>query len=127
LRRDRTNPGGVGFVIEQLDHDFVGATAEQLYKQIFEIEELDDTFLEYAAKATRVTSNDKRISELNDRKDKGTLLEGEDRELRQLEEERRRIRRAIEVKGARNWAGERDLEIEKLKSKILRLESKVTG
>jgi predicted ATP-binding protein involved in virulence len=117
-----------GFMIEQLDHDFVGATAAELYKTVFEIEELDGTYLEYATKATlRTEDRSKRIDELSDRLEKGALSEREQMELRQLEEENRRIGCAVEVQQKRQEESAKDLRIEELESKILKLKTKLAN
>ena len=40
---------GAGFRVEQLNRHFVGATTAELYNLLFEIEEKDETYLQYAA------------------------------------------------------------------------------
>jgi hypothetical protein len=110
------------FVVEQLDYDFVGATAEELYRKVFEIEELDETYLKYATKATLPQTQDARINELLDRKEKGRISPTEEEELWRLEEESRRISRAVEVKEKRNEQIEKDLKNEQLQARIIELE-----
>ena len=124
LRREETERKSKNnrFLVEQIDHDFVGATAEEIYREVFEIEELDDTYLEYATKATLSQTGDDRINELVDRKEKGEITASEEKELRRLEEEARRISRAIEVREDRNKQMEKNLEIEQLQARIIELQ-----
>lgn len=124
LRRDgiRRQSKEARFVVEQLDYDFVGATAEELYRKVFEIEELDDTYLKYATKATLPQTQDARINEFLDSKEKGRISPTEEEELWRLEEEARHISRAVEVKEKRNEQIEKDLKIEQLQARIIELE-----
>lgn len=125
LRRLSSSTAVSEFTVEQIDRDFVGATAAELYQQVFEIEELDDTYLEYATKATLRTDNSKRINDLSQRLEKGSLSEKEQEELRNLHEENRRMGRAVEVRQRRQEESEKDLRIEELKSKLLKLETQL--
>jgi ABC-type multidrug transport system ATPase subunit len=124
LRRYDPKSHQNGFTVEQLDQDFVGATAAELYKKVFDIEELDGTYLEYATKATLRTDNSTRINELSDLREKGSLSEKQEQELRNLEEESRRIGRAVEVQEQRLEESKKDLRIEELQSQILQLETR---
>jgi ABC-type multidrug transport system ATPase subunit len=116
LRKAKSRAGG--FAIEQLDRDFVGATSGELYQEIFGIEELDDTFLEYSKKATRRETLSDRINELANRQEQGALSAAEEDEFRSLTEESRRIRRVVEVKEQRRLEGDKDLRIADLEAQL---------
>ncbi|HKH43456.1 MAG TPA: AAA family ATPase [Thermoanaerobaculia bacterium] len=123
----RCDPGSPesGFKVEKLERDFVGATAAEIYEQVFEVEELDDTYLKYATKATLRMQHSERINELYERRASKGLSQSEEQELRQLNEESRRIHRAIDVKQRRRQEGEKDLQIAELQSEILKLKNQL--
>lgn len=127
LRRNPpTSPDG-GFFLEQLDRDFVGATAAELYSQIFEVEELDATYLEYATKATLRSDHAKRINKLREQEDSGPLRADDARELEHLYEETRRIRRAVTITEQRHEESDKDARIAELESENLRLRSQLSA
>jgi predicted ATP-binding protein involved in virulence len=121
----RRPPGGAkdGFLIEQLDADFVGASASDIYARVFEVEELDDTYREYATKATLPRNTD-RLRRLSG-KPRELLSTSDANELDALVEEGRRIRRVEEVRERRLEASDTELEMEKLRSRILQLETQI--
>lgn len=123
LRRNQTaeQSTAAGFFVEPVKRDYVGATAQELYRDIFEIEELDDTYLEYATKATGPDKG-ARITQLVEQKQKDGLSETLEAELRQIEEEARRIRRVREVKQDRHDQLTKDVQIVKLETKVAELE-----
>lgn len=53
-----------GFRLEQSENHFVGATTSELYQQLFEVDERDDTFLRYAAMYPLKGKIEKEIKEL---------------------------------------------------------------
>lgn len=111
------------FTVEQLDRDFVGATSAELYEEIFEIEELDETYLEYSAKATLGDRHTQRISELTGKQGKGKeLSDEEEQELRRIIEERRRINRAADRKRQREDPQQR---IDHLETQVMDLQSRL--
>jgi ABC-type multidrug transport system ATPase subunit len=125
LRKTKSNAARSEFMIEQLDRDFVGATAAELYKQVFEIEELDSTYLEYATRATRQTDSNKRIEELLAREAEGKLSSQEEEELQNLDQERLRIKRAVAVQSKRRAVNVKDAQIDALKSQVLDLHTQL--
>jgi len=127
LRKMTAEPDAAGFTIEQLARDFVGAPAGEIYSSIFGVEELDDTFLEYAKKATLRTEQSGRINELAAGRDKQTLSAAELNELQVLEEESRRIRRVMEITEQRRHADDPGLRIAELESEVMKLQSRLGG
>jgi|GEM_PF-2901147 len=125
LQRRDPNSAVSKFTLKQPNEDFVGATAAELYKRIFEIEELDDTYLEYATKATLRSEAGKRIEELSERMESGKLSPEELKELGDLEQENRRISRAVQVQQRRRKESDKDARIEDLESKILELKTQL--
>jgi predicted ATP-binding protein involved in virulence len=120
LRRADGTPSEHGFRIDQLDRDFVGASSTELYNQIFEIEELDDTYLEYATKASLRPKLSGRINELSVQREVKRLSDDEETELRDLSEESRRIQRATDVMRQRS-VDDKDLRIAELESELARM------
>lgn len=115
-----------GFEIEQLDRDFVGASSAELYQEIFEIEELDETYLEYSAKATFRQEHTERLAKLTSKQgDGGELTEAEIDEMRRLVEESRRIKRAVEKREERKQQEDPSARIAQLESEILELQTRL--
>lgn len=100
-----------------LERDFIGATSAELYASVFDIEELDPTFLRYQTKLTNRADHDTRVSSLLERRRVGKLDDGQAAELETLLQEDRLMNRVEEVSQAR----ERDEEEPKLR--ILELEA----
>jgi ABC-type multidrug transport system ATPase subunit len=124
LRKD----DGGGFWIDQLDEDFVGASAQELYSKVFDIEDLDEAFMKYATReATELPDqrrrNDKRIDQLYARKQDGKLSRPEGLELEGLVRDRRRIARVAEVREQRR--AEKD-QVRQLEKKLAGLERELS-
>ena len=83
-----------GFQIQQVERDFVGTSVDEIYKVIFGVEDFDENYLKFKTRATVGYSNEKRISELEKKKEPTEL---ERRELLRLVREEGMIRRAAEV------------------------------
>ena len=117
-----------GFRIEQLPQDFVGATAQDLYRDIFDIEDLDEMFLKYATQEARGQGEeiDKRIAKLQAKDEKGKLSQAEELELDRHLLELRRIRRVSEIQREQRDQDDvllqREAEIKRLQAEIARLE-----
>jgi ABC-type multidrug transport system ATPase subunit len=110
-------PGGL--VIKQLERDFLGTPVEEIYKVIFGIEDIDDSYLKSASRATSGFSHRERIDELEK---KTELSELERRELSRLIREQGMIARAAEVKVERKddqeRIGELEAQLEALQDKL---------
>ena len=99
-RRGVGHAAGTRFRIEtQLDRDFVGAKAGEIYDTVFNISDGDDeVFLEHSKLAGRKVDHSRRIEELQTK----TERRGEeDLELRRLQREQHLIRRAVAVEESR--------------------------
>jgi len=88
------------FYVETLERDFVGATSRELYDLIFEIDDIDRTYLEYATKST-MSGGEDREQEIAALAKKEKLTAQEERRKDQLEREVRLIERAGEVREER--------------------------
>jgi len=107
------------FVIKQIDRDFLVTPVEEIYKEIFGVEDPAESYLRSASRATSGFSHQERISEL-EKKPAATELER--RELTRLIREEGMIRRASESKTERQDDQERIVE---LKAKIEALEDEL--
>lgn len=116
-----------GFFVEQLDEDFVGASAKDLYRKIFDIEELDHTYLKYKTKASLPEPHKDRINDLSKMQEKRTLDEAEASELRRLLEESRRVMRANEVTLERRQKEREKLRVIELEDRLQELEGRLDG
>ncbi|HTD58391.1 MAG TPA: AAA family ATPase [Solirubrobacteraceae bacterium] len=115
---------GEGFWVHQPNEDFVGASAQALYEKVFEIEDLDENFMEYATReATELPEqrarDDSRIDELYARGERGSLSRREQLELDHLVRDRGRISRVAEVREQRRL--ERD-QVRQLERRVAELE-----
>ena len=112
--------GTNGFVLEQLERDFLGTSVAEIYETIFGVEDFDQCYLQSASRATAGFSNQSRIAELEN-KENATELER--RELMRLIREEGMIHRAAEVNTERQDDQERIMELE---ARIESLENKLT-
>ena len=106
-----------GFEPVLLERDFIGATSKELYEIVFEIEELDQTYLRYRTKSSASGPIDEQIGDLLERRDR--LDTSEMAELNRLLQERQLIDRVDEV------AKQRQDESQVQKLRILELEAEV--
>jgi energy-coupling factor transporter ATP-binding protein EcfA2 len=111
----RRQEGG-GFEPTLIERDFIGATSAELYESVFDIEELDPTFLRYKTKLTNRSQYDSQINRLIERQKRGKLTEAQAAELETLLDEERIMDRVEEVTEARqsreNEQSSRILELE---------------
>ena len=87
---------GRGFEPTLIERDFIGATSAELYESVFDIEELDPTFLRYKTKLTNRSDYDSQINGLIELQKQGKLTDAQAAELETLFDERRmmdRVRR----------------------------------
>jgi hypothetical protein len=117
---------GGRFTIEQLPNDFVGASAQEIYRDIFEVEDVDEVFLRYSTDKARgrVAEVEKRIDKLADREEKGQLSPTEAGQLDRLLLDRKRLRRVAEVEEDRRNEQQRTVTLE---ADIARLEEERRG
>ena len=109
--------GEDGFVIEEFSEDFIGETTENLYRKLFEIEDIDEKYLYYA---TRISANIDNSERINVLESKETLTDEEEIELEILyrdDEYISRVAQKIEEKEAEDY----ELEISGLEAEIREL------
>jgi tetratricopeptide (TPR) repeat protein len=122
-----------GYRIQQLQKDFVGVPVQQLYSEIFDIEDLDETFLEYARwKATGAEAQIEGQLEALFEKERDGELSGEDVALsKRLLLDSRRISRVEEVNAQRQDVEmevlEREAEISRLRAELERSQASGGG
>ena len=109
--------GEKGFRIETLDEDFLGATAKDLYNRVFEIEDIDRLYLQYAVDAS-LPENAEKAQERERLSKKTKRTADEEQRLNELLRESRLVRRAAEAR-------EQRLKSENSRAYVLKLERQV--
>jgi len=112
---------GGRFEIEQLSTDFVGASAETIYRDLFGVGDLDEVFLRYSTDEARGRIDDveKRIVTLTDKEESRKLSPSEAEELDVLLLDHQRLKRVAEVEASRVSDEQRMVT---LQSQVTRLE-----
>jgi len=110
--------GENGFTIENIEEHFIGTSTSELYKRIFEIEDIDDTYLYYATQLSLKKDNSARIDELES---KETLDADEEEELNNLYKYNYYVNRVAQRKKEK-IEKDCELKIAALKAKIRDLE-----
>lgn len=119
---------GDRFGIQQLRKDFVGASTADLYSEVFDVEDLDETFVEYATMNARGATEDvdRELDALFAKEQRGPLSESEENELQRLLLMANRLQRVGEVRDHRHDAEQRALrdeaEIRRLRTALIRAE-----
>ena len=118
-----------GFSVDRLDEDFVGASTHQLYGRVFEIEDLDEAFLEYAEReaiepAAERARTAARIDELYAQRESGALSGDEELELERLVRDRGRVARVAKVREQRRSETDR---VHQLELTVKRLERELAA
>jgi AAA domain, putative AbiEii toxin, Type IV TA system len=105
---------GGRFTIDQLPNDFVGASAQTIYSDIFGVEDLDEVFLRYSTDEARgrTTEVEKRIEKLTGKEDSGKISPSEAEELSALFLDRQRLGRVAEVEEDRRNEQQRILTLQ---------------
>jgi serine/threonine protein kinase len=120
----RRSPAGDRFRVEVLEQDFLGAQPQELYKLIFEIDDMDRLYLEYSAKVAAGTGlTVKQQIEHLEKKSRRTL--DEQTRLEALVREDRLLQRAAEVRETRLESVATQARIEKLEDEIERLQDEL--
>jgi predicted ATP-binding protein involved in virulence len=120
LRRNRETDR---FSIEILERDFLGATAAEVYQQIFEIEDADRLYLEYTVKAA--IPGQERDRELTALASKTKLSEADEVRIAELEREKRLIGKAELVREQRLQRGVLEANVEDLEEQVDRLNREI--
>jgi hypothetical protein len=105
---------GGRFTLEQLRQDFVGASAQTIYSDIFGVEDLDEVFLRYSTDEARgrITDVEKRIDTLAGKEEKGKLSASEADELSLLFVDHQRLKRVAEVQEDRRTEHQRAVTLQ---------------
>jgi predicted ATP-binding protein involved in virulence len=116
-----------GFVLETIGHDFVGASAADVYNQIFEVDDRADRT--YALYTTGRRSPEERQRELKRLEARRNLSAAERRTLEELRDEiideERLTARAAEVRQQRVQAARTEAHIKDLEGEIVRLQAEL--
>ena len=112
------------FRVESVARDFLGVTSAELYKVLFEIDDIDRLYLEYATKAT-MDDQKPREREIEQLAEKDRRSATEEERLRMLEREDRLVRRATEVRRERLTREESEAYIDQLKGRVATLENEL--
>ena len=107
-----------GFTIECFEEHFIGTSTSELYKKIFEIEDIDDTYLYYATQLSLQKDNSARIKKLES---KETMVENEEKELNNLYKYNHYVNLTAQLKKGKT-ENDYELKIATLKAKIRDLE-----
>ena len=116
LRRSST---GDRFCVEMLEQDFLGAHAQDLYKLIFEIDDMDRLYLEYSAKAASGAGENVK-DEIERIERTLSPTPNQQRRLKDLYHQEHLLQRAVEVRETR-------LDTEATRARIEILENEIEG
>ena len=111
-----------GFGVHVFEHDFIGYQVKELYEKVFEIEEKDETYLKYIAMTPFKKEIEEKIKRLEEKQNKKSLVEKEEKELRQLYDKIYYIEKANERFRQRREYSKTFIENKKLKARLRRLE-----
>jgi hypothetical protein len=112
------------FYIDTLARDFLGATAQDLYRQVFEIDESDRLYLEYATKG--MFGERERSAEIARLEEKNMRTPQEETRLNELHRDSRLVGRAEEVREKRLQSEGDDARISSLESEIEELKHRLS-
>jgi tetratricopeptide (TPR) repeat protein len=118
---------GGRFVIEQLKTDFVGASAEAIYREVFDVEDLDEVFLRYSTEEARggIEDVEKRIAALSEKEQREELSLSESEELDTLLLDLRRLKRVADVDRDRKTGEQLAVTLESVESENARLKHRL--
>ncbi|HWM26257.1 MAG TPA: AAA family ATPase [Chthoniobacterales bacterium] len=129
LRRQGEEFGG-GFTIEQPNRDFIGVKPADLYEQIFDIEELDGSYLEYSQKASQTSLRadlDREVATLAEeqKSDPSAFAPAREEQLSSSVEESRRIRLVEEVTRQRRSEITKEVQIAQKEVQIAKQQAQI--
>jgi energy-coupling factor transporter ATP-binding protein EcfA2 len=112
---------GGRFRIDQLPEDFVGKSSQEIYREDFDVEDVDDVFLRYSTDEARGRLGEiqKRIEKLS-RREEEELSQSEAEELQALFVHRERLARVAEIEQQRRTQEQREVT---LQSRVALLEA----
>jgi uncharacterized protein YjbI with pentapeptide repeats/predicted ATP-binding protein involved in virulence len=109
------------FYVETLQEDFLGATAEDLYRRLFDIENPDRLYLEYSTKGIIDDHRAERESQIEELASKPSLSKEEQDHLNFLERENRLMDKALLVRDQRLKSERQNEDFTLLEAEIDRL------
>jgi TolA-binding protein/energy-coupling factor transporter ATP-binding protein EcfA2 len=94
---------GSGYAVEQIAKDFVGVSAQDLYTEIFELEDFDETFLRYATQKLEGEDgrSERQLGLLLEKQHEEGLTSDEELLLDRIVRDGRRMARVAEVRRQR--------------------------
>ncbi len=101
--------------------DYLGVSSPEIYRKLFEVDDVDRLYLEYATKAT-MDDGSERAREIERLAAKTRRSASEEERLHMLERDDRLVRRAAEVRDQRLRQEETNAYIDQLKQRIAELE-----
>ncbi|MCP4566709.1 MAG: AAA family ATPase [FCB group bacterium] len=114
------------FRIQQLDRDFVGATPRELYSDLFDIEEPDDSLLQHPEWKPLESDTMERLRQLDKKADEGSLNGKESAERHYMIRETRVRRKVSDASDNREDEEQKVLqleaEIDRLRARISKLD-----
>jgi len=115
----RRRPGKGKFYVDTLPEDFLGANAQDLYKRVFEIEDVDRLYLEFTAKGS--SGREEREREIERLQKKKRRSAQEEESLNQLLRETRLVGRAEEAREQRLKSARDETQLAMLDDEVERL------
>jgi hypothetical protein len=115
----RRRPDQGKFYVDTLQQDFLGANAQELYEQVFEIEDVDRLYLEFTAKGSKGQEEREREIERLQKKRRRSAQEQET--LNQLLRETRLVGRANNAREQRIKSARDETQFAMLDSEVERL------
>jgi cellobiose phosphorylase len=115
----RRRPDKGKFYVDTLQEDFLGANAQDLYERVFEIEDVDRLYLEFAAKGSQGQEEREREIERLQKKRRRSAQEQDT--LNQLLRETRLIGRAKEAREQRLKSARDETQFAMLDDELERL------
>jgi predicted ATP-binding protein involved in virulence len=116
----RKRPKTGAFYVDTLPRDFLGASTQDLYKFVFEIEDIDRLYLEYTAKG--MAGGDERKRRIEELEQTSQRSQEEEETLTNLQRESRLVNRAERVREQRLKSKRSEAQITMLEAAVKRLE-----
>jgi predicted ATPase len=114
-----------GFTLEQPPGDFIGASTEELFQKVFEVEDKDDNYLEYAGKIDDEPRYRSELDSLKKIKDDGKLSETAGKRMDELYEILNHIGSAKRMQVKRRDASVLETQNKFLQSRVEHLQSEL--
>ncbi len=119
--------GKDGFVVENLDQDFIGYETKDLFHKIFEVEDKDENYLLYTAMSPFVDEIEQEIVSLEKKRKESELTIEEEQQLKKFYNDLDHINTALAKSKNRYKYEKLSIENRKLKVENLKLLRKISG